>query len=71
MKVADKTAKTVEEAIELGLAELGVSRDQVTVQVLEEPGKKESLDFLAVKWLESESILRMIREHWPVNFSKG
>ncbi|AFV04003.1 RNA-binding protein Jag [Dehalobacter sp. UNSWDHB] len=49
MKVADKTAKTVEEAIELGLAELGVSRDQVTVQVLEEPGKKGILGLFGSK----------------------
>jgi spoIIIJ-associated protein len=49
MKVADKTAKTVEEAIELGLAELGVSRDQVTVQVLEEPGKKGLLGLFGSK----------------------
>ncbi|MDO5755214.1 MAG: RNA-binding cell elongation regulator Jag/EloR [Tissierellia bacterium] len=32
-----KMAKTVDEAIELGLEELGLSRDQVDVRVLEEP----------------------------------
>ncbi len=40
MKVAEKTAKTLEEAIEACLLELGVNRDQVSVEVLEEPGKK-------------------------------
>ena len=37
--VKDVNAKTVEEAIEQGLAELGVSRDQVDVEVLSE-GKR-------------------------------
>jgi spoIIIJ-associated protein len=40
MKVAEKTARTLEEAIEACLVELGVSKDQVSVEVLEEPGKK-------------------------------
>jgi len=40
MKVAEKTAKTLDEAITACLSELGVKRDQVSVQVLEEPGKK-------------------------------
>ncbi len=39
MKSTIKTAKTVEEAIELALAELGVKKDEVTVSVLEEPSK--------------------------------
>jgi len=34
------TAETVDEAVELGLVELKVSRDEVVVDVLEEPGKK-------------------------------
>jgi len=40
MKVAEKTGKTVDEAIEACLAELNVRRDQVTIEVLEEPGRK-------------------------------
>lgn len=40
MKVAEKTAKTLEEAIEACLMELGAKRDQVSIEVLEEPGKK-------------------------------
>jgi spoIIIJ-associated protein len=40
MKFAEKTGKTVEEAIEAGLAELGVKRDRVKIEVLEEPTKK-------------------------------
>lgn len=47
-KTVEKTAKTVEEAVELALAELGVSQDQAKVEVLEEDkgflglGKKEA-----------------------------
>ncbi len=40
MRVAEKTGKTVEEAITAGVAELGVDRDVVTIEVLEEPAKK-------------------------------
>ncbi|RNC28952.1 MAG: hypothetical protein AWM53_01144 [Candidatus Dichloromethanomonas elyunquensis] len=40
MKVAEKTARTLEEAIEACLNELGVKRDQVSIEVLDEPGKK-------------------------------
>lgn len=40
MKVAEKSAKTVDEAIEECLSELRVERDQVKVEVLEEPGRK-------------------------------
>lgn len=49
MKVADKTAKTVEEAVELCLTELGVTRDRVSVEVLEEPGKKGLLGLFGTK----------------------
>ena len=47
-KTVTKTAKTVEEAIELALAELGVEKDQAQVEVVEEDkgflglGKKEA-----------------------------
>jgi len=40
MKVAEKTGKTVEEAIEACLAELNARRDQVNIEILEEPGRK-------------------------------
>lgn len=40
MRVAEKTGKTVEEAIAAGVVELGVDRNFVTIEVLEEPVKK-------------------------------
>lgn len=40
MRVAEKTGKTVEEAIIAGVQELAVDRDRVKVEVLEEPAKK-------------------------------
>ena len=40
MREVIKTAPTVEEAIQLGLAELGLSREQVTCEVLQYPEKK-------------------------------
>ncbi|WP_081460841.1 Jag N-terminal domain-containing protein [Desulfotomaculum nigrificans] len=39
MKVVEKVAKTIDEAIELGLQELGVLRDEVIIEVIEEPSK--------------------------------
>lgn len=39
MKVLRKNAKTIEAAIELALAELGLKRDQVEVTVIEQPSK--------------------------------
>ncbi len=40
MKVAEKTGKTVEEAIEAALLELKVSKDQAEIEIIEEPVKK-------------------------------
>jgi len=40
MRIAEKTGKTVEEAINAGIMELGVDRNRVKVEVLEEPTKK-------------------------------
>lgn len=40
MRIAEKTGKTVEDAIEACLTELGVKRDKGTIEVLEEPSKK-------------------------------
>lgn len=61
-----KTAKTVEEAIEAGLLELGVERDQVDVEVLEEPksgflgliGQKDAM----VKLKEKDDISSFVRD---------
>ncbi len=39
MKAVEKTAKTVDEAVYLALQELGVSREDVEIDVLEEPSK--------------------------------
>ena len=36
MNMVEKTGKTVEDAVKAALAVLGVSRDQVDVEVLEE-----------------------------------
>ena len=38
-KSIEQEAKTVEEAIELGLASMGVSRDEVSIEVLEKEQK--------------------------------
>src|SRR5680860_1054822 len=40
MRVAEKTGKTVEEAITAGVLELGVDRKGIKVEVLAEPTKK-------------------------------
>jgi len=40
MRVAEKTGKTVEEAIVAGVLELGIDRNRVNIEVLEEPAKK-------------------------------
>ncbi|ABO51825.1 single-stranded nucleic acid binding R3H domain protein [Desulforamulus reducens MI-1] len=39
MKVVEKVAKSIDEAIELGLQELGVLRDEVIIEVTAEPSK--------------------------------
>lgn len=61
-----KTAKTVEEAIQAGLIELGLERNQVEVEVLEEPksgflgllGQKDAM----VKIKEKEDITSFVRD---------
>lgn len=39
MKVVEKIGKTIDEAVESGLQEFGVLRDEVIIEVLEEPSK--------------------------------
>jgi len=39
VKFSEKTGKTVEEAVDLALKELGVKREEVDIEVLEEPSK--------------------------------
>lgn len=39
MTSVEKSGKTVEEAIAIGLADLGISRDQIEYEILEEPSK--------------------------------
>lgn len=39
MKAVEKVGKTIDEAVELGLQEFGVLRDEVIIEVLEEPSK--------------------------------
>lgn len=39
MKIVEKTGKTVEDAIEAALQELGATRNEVDIEVLEEPSK--------------------------------
>jgi len=39
LKVVEKVGKTIDEAVELGLQEFGVLRDEVTIEVIEEPSK--------------------------------
>ncbi len=48
MASVEKTGKTVDEAIEAAIAELGVSREQIEYEVLEEPSKG-LFDFLGGK----------------------
>jgi spoIIIJ-associated protein len=49
LKIVEKSAKTIDEAIQLGLLELGVKRNQVQVEVLEEPVKKGLFGLLGTK----------------------
>ncbi|MGB9803837.1 RNA-binding cell elongation regulator Jag/EloR, partial [Desulfofundulus sp.] len=39
MEGVEKTAKTVDEAVSLALAQLGISRDEAEIEVLEEPSR--------------------------------
>ena len=49
MKTVEKIASTVENAIESGLMELGIKRDQAKIEVLEEEGRKGFLGLFGMK----------------------
>lgn len=49
MKFSEKTGKSVEDAIEACLAELGVERERVEIQVLEQPTKKGPFGLLGTR----------------------
>lgn len=57
MKIVEKTAKTVDEAVELALKELGAAREGVEVEVLEEPSKG-ILGLIKVKQAKVKVILK-------------
>ena len=48
-KVTEQVGKTIEEAIRKGLEELKVSRDDVKIEVLEEPSNGGVLGILSAK----------------------
>lgn len=69
MRETEQTAKTVEEAIEQGLQMLGVRRDEVEVEILEEPGggifgfgAKQARIRLVVREANSESALKALED---------
>ncbi len=57
MKIVETTAKTVDEAVELALKELGAAREGVEVEVLEETFKG-ILGFIKVKPGQVKVILK-------------
>ncbi len=57
MKFVEKTGKTVEEAVDQALVELDATRDEVEVEVLEEPSKG-ILGFIKVKPARVKVILK-------------
>lgn len=66
MKEITKSAKTVEEAIELAIKELQVSKDQIDYEVLEE-GKKGILGFIGRK----EAFIRVTVKPDPIDMARG
>lgn len=62
------TGKTIEEAVERGLAQLGVNKDRVTVSVLEQPSKG-FLGLIGVKGAKVE--LTLLPEPAPVSAAKA
>ena len=57
MRVAEKTGKTVEEAITAGVLDLAVDRDHVKVEVLENLLRKVYSVFLDTRLAKSSSFL--------------
>lgn len=60
-KVVEKSAKTIDEAVELALKELGASREDVKIEVVNE-GKK---GFLGIGSIDA--IVKVIKEETPVS----
>lgn len=65
MKVIEKTGKTTEDAIALGLNELGVTRDKVTIEIIEEPSKRGIFSFLSNKMAK----VRLIYKDSPIDIA--
>lgn len=57
MKIVEKMGKTVDEAVDLALAELDATRNEVDVEVLEEPSKG-ILGFIMVKQARVKVVLK-------------
>jgi len=69
MKTLEKQAKTVDEAIELALEELKVSRNEVEVEIIEE-GNRGILGFLS-KLAKVKVMVKPNPEEIAYNFLKG
>ena len=57
MKVIEKTGKTIDEAVELALKDLGASRDEVEIRIINEP-RRGFLGFLGAKLARVEVSLK-------------
>ncbi len=66
MKIVEKIGKTVEEAVEMALKELDATRDEVDVEVLEEPSKG-ILGLIKVK----PARVKIILKENPLNRASG
>lgn len=66
MKIVEKIGKTVEEAVEMALKELEATRDEVDVEVLEEPSKG-ILGLIKVK----PARVKVILKENPLNRASG
>lgn len=62
MNEITKSGKTVDEAVELAIKELQVSRDQIDIEVLEEP-KKGFFGFIGTK----EALIRVVVKPEPID----
>lgn len=70
MKFIEKTGKTVEEAIGLALQELRASRDEVEIEVMEEPSKG-LFGFIGVKPARVKAVLKEGPSHKAGNLLKN